>query len=1204
MFDGQWAEVDKLGGTGVGGRSMGKWAENRSESVGMMAEAGENRSIPTRLANGHQGSAQAEGKIGPPLIMPGTLFAKKKLLSPEKPPQHNPLSFHLKQSVFLCSCFFRDHVVALSTTLIILLRRRIDVALFNSRRRGHFETGHSLMLSPRPPPVPRLRIACLAQTSRSHPRCGPATVGRCGVRHVTSASGPRAAPTARTVPPRPLGHHHRHPLRQLQLRGKKTTVVKLDELPQGLIVPPETLAPVEQDDEPQYPTVVQQARRNMQKFDNCVLLTRVGGFYELYLEQADEYGPLLNLKVAQKKTSAGPVSMLDRFLKILVQDLNRHVAIAEEFPNDASAKVRSGGLMHDRRVARIVTPGTLIDENFMDPYANNYVMAVHLPEKPVLSDHVSRQAGQQAINTPDPANDAPTPIGLAWLDLSTGYFFTQPATLASLGAVLSRVSPREVVLDNALESAEDQGIASILQEESYLVTYSPQGGLQSLEDWLPMLEGKIPAKEARKFTDVEVDAGSLLLHYVGDRLQGLSMKLQPPARYVNMEVMNMDKNTMRSLEIKETVRDGTFKGSLLYAIRRTVTKSGARLLNQWLSFPSTSLKVINARQDLVERFIQDEDLRDAIIVLLRRSHDSQRLVQKFALNRGDADDLLQLASTIKATEDIVALLEASISSQGKDVKDTSPEDAEEEEEDPLTALLSRISLKQPLKLAHSIRSAIDEENLVQQHQLEDSQAGELLSLAQEIVSSEGTEEDGSLLPKSKLPPPPSTTTTTTTSKPKPKKSASIRDHYSEETELWIMQPRASRLLSTLHTQLLNLKSQKESLTLSLREEFQTPSLTLKWTPQLGHICHVKGRDASFSLPPSSSSSSSSSSPNPTIRTLSTSRSTRSFHHPSWSSLGDSLSQTRLAIRAEESRVFSSLRQSVILNLVKLRRNASVLDELDILTSFASLAVTNSLVRPLLNNSTNSVIVGGRHPTVESGLQEQGRTFTKNDLFLSSSPSPPLSPSTDEENPTPHGRIWLITGPNMAGKSTFLRQNALITILAQIGCYVPADFAELGIVDAIFSRVGSADNLYASQSTFMVEMLETAAILRQATPRSFVIMDEVGRGTTPEDGTAVAFAGLYHLIKINKCRALFATHFHEIADLVTDKKLRVEDGGKDGAVEMYCTDLEEDDNGGFVYVHKLRKGINRQSHALKVARLAGLPEKAIQVAKEVLERNES
>jgi DNA mismatch repair ATPase MutS len=267
---------------------------------------------------------------------------------------------------------------------------------------------------------------------------------------------------------------------------------------------------------------------------------------------------------------------LDRFLKILVQDFSRHVAIAEEFPNDAAEKVRSGGLMHNRRVTRIVTPGTLIDENFMDPYANNYVMAIYLPEK-APSDHVRCQENLPPPETPE------TSVGLAWLDLSTGYFFTQPTTLASLGSVLSRVSPREIVLDKALESDGNNSLLSVLQEERYLVSYSPQGGLRQLSDWAPMLESEIPAQTVDKFTDSEVQAGSLLLHYVGDRLQGLSMKLQPPLRHESMHIMNIDKSSMRSLEIKQTIRDGVFRGSLLHAIRRTVTKSGARLLNEWLS---------------------------------------------------------------------------------------------------------------------------------------------------------------------------------------------------------------------------------------------------------------------------------------------------------------------------------------------------------------------------------------------------------------------------------------------------------------------------------------------------------------------------------------------------------------------------------------------------------------------------------------------
>jgi len=276
-----------------------------------------------------------------------------------------------------------------------------------------------------------------------------------------------------------------------------------------------------------------------------------------------------------------PFFQLDRFLKILVQDLSRHVAIAEEFPNDPSERVKSGGLMHDRRVARIITPGTLIDENFMDPYANNYVLSIHLPDTETTKDGAMPEEGESVLGKSASADVSSTEIGLAWLDLSTGYFFTQPTTLSSLSSVLSRISPREIVLDKAFESRQDHSILSVLLEEGYLLTYSPPGDLNQLRDWTPMLESEIPAHNLDKFTDNEVKAGGLLLHYVSDRLRGLSIKLQPPIRHESM--MSIDKNSMRSLEIKSTIRDNVFRGSLLHAIRRTVTKSGARLLSEWLS---------------------------------------------------------------------------------------------------------------------------------------------------------------------------------------------------------------------------------------------------------------------------------------------------------------------------------------------------------------------------------------------------------------------------------------------------------------------------------------------------------------------------------------------------------------------------------------------------------------------------------------------
>lgn len=842
--------------------------------------------------------------------------------------------------------------------------------------------------------------------------------------------------------------------------------------------------------------------------------------------------------------------------------------------------MKSGGLMHDRRVTRIITPGTLIDENFIDPYVNNYVLAIHVAHE--AETHADPLAGE------DESSDSfTTPIGLAWLDVSTGQFYTEVTTMASLPSVLSRVGPREIVIDEVLESQRDHQLFSILAEDKHFISFASQGEFLPASEWGTMLESEIPTHTVANFTYSEVHAGSLLLQYVKDRLQGLSMKLQPPQRHENMAVLAMDKNTMRALEIRETVKDGTFRGSLLHAVQRTVTKGGARLLNSWLSAPSTCLDTIQSRQDLVEYFIQNENHCEQITILLRRSHDSQRLVQKFAFGRGDADDLIALANTIRAAEDIFNLLSdttgvGQIDSTGaSEMNRTSPNadtDAPSLSASCFSALLSRITLEEPIKLAEQIRTSIDEEGLMQKHQNEDDEANQLLSLAENIVAAEGTPGDAATLPKGF----------------KKKKPTSIKDHYSDDNMTFVMQPQASAGLRDLHGKLSALLQEKIELGNTLREQLGASSLTLRWTPSLGHVCHVKGKDMRAVGVADHAA-------------VSSSRSTRTFHIAEWTALGQRIHQTRFEIGVEESRLFAELRAAVVANLVKLRHNASVLNELDVTTSFARLAAEQGLTRPILNNSTAHTIIGGRHPTVERGLREQGRTFTRNDCLVghitTNAPSPTSTTMSDPERgsttrQSSEGRLWLITGPNMAGKSTYLRQNALITILAQAGCFVPASHATLGIVDAVFSRVGSADNLYRAQSTFMVEMLETAQILRHATPRSFVIMDEIGRGTTPEDGEAVAFACLHHLATVNRCRTLFATHFHELADMVCEHGLYA-GGHAGGPVEMYCTDVEEDGEGGFVYVHKLRKGVNRHSHALKVARLAGIPEAALATAEEVL-----
>ena len=832
-----------------------------------------------------------------------------------------------------------------------------------------------------------------------------------------------------------------------------------------------------------------------------------------------------------------PFFQLDRYLKILVQDLNKHVAISEEFPANLPGKVKSGGLLFDRRVARVVTPGTLIDEKFIDPYENNFLLALDVK---CLSDDAVRNSLPDT-GSPD-ALSIPTDsmVGLAWLDLSTGDFFTQVTTSALLPSAITRVGAREIILDQSLPLPFRDGIQALVGENHHLLTYHECGSsFRSMSEWNAMLEAPVTAPAEDAFSEAEKLAGHRLLDYVRTRLQGLELKLQPPSRKRPGDSLTIDRSSLRGLEVLETARDGFGKGSLLHAVRRTTTKSGTRLLRDRLTAPSASLSEINNRLDLVQTFLEDIQLQEEVVQLLGRSYDVQRLVQKFSLNKGDADDMICLARAIEASQNIRTTLELRFGDENSSAGRGKLA---------VTWLLKRLDLDGPSQLAQRIFTTIDEEALNQKHRLEEDEAATVAALAHEVIASIALPEERESMPK-KL-----------TTQPKP---ADPKDQDQEGDEPWIMSRSASETLVRLHDDLELLKQEKTELAGSLRSRLQAPSLTLRWTPGLGHICHVKGASRV---------------PLETVhaRIVQSTKSTRSFYLTEWSRLGSRIAQAKLYIQNEEQRIFNELRYQVIRNLIKLRRNAAVIDELDIACSFATFAQEQSLVRPIMNLGLTHKIVGGRHATVTLGLEEQGRTFVSNDLFLGQ-----------------QERVWLITGPNMGGKSTFLRQNALITILAQVGSYVPAQHAEIGIVDQIFSRIGAADDLFRDQSTFMVEMLETAAILKQATSRSFVIMDEVGRGTTPEDGTAIGYACLHHLYHINKCRTLFATHFHALADMTESF----------GGVGRYCTDVLEDEAGSFSFMHRIRQGVNRQSHALKVAHLAGLPKCAIDVARTVLEKLE-
>jgi DNA mismatch repair protein MutS len=284
------------------------------------------------------------------------------------------------------------------------------------------------------------------------------------------------------------------------------------------------------------------------------------------------------------------------------------------------------------------------------------------------------------------------------------------------------------------------------------------------------------------------------------------------------------------------------------------------------------------------------------------------------------------------------------------------------------------------------------------------------------------------------------------------------------------------------------------------------------------------------------------------------------------------------VLAVELELFKDFVEMVVAARAVLSNAAQALAEIDVHSSLASIARQRRYVRPRVDDSLAFTIVGGRHPIVEEALRNQNNhKFAANDCNLSPEKK----------------RLWLLTGPNMAGKSTFLRQNALIAILAQAGCYVPASEAHIGCVDRLYSRVGAADDLARGRSTFMVEMIETAAILNQATSRSLVILDEIGRGTATYDGLSIAWATLEHLHDVNCARALFATHYHELTALTSTLN------------QLHCATMKVKEwKGDIIFLHEVGEGSATRSYGIQAAKLAGIPREVIARAGEVLKRLEA
>ncbi|KAH9937523.1 muts domain V-domain-containing protein [Fomitopsis serialis] len=841
---------------------------------------------------------------------------------------------------------------------------------------------------------------------------------------------------------------------------------------------------------------------NLRRFPHCILLTRVGQFYESYFDQAKDVSRLLNIKLTQRTWDGEriwmcgfPLMHLDKYLKILVQNQKRFVAMCEEFPRNPQLGAKAG---FDRRVVRIVTPGTLIDEPFLNPYENNYLLAIGRPGA-----------------TPVPAEDDQSGrVGLAWIDVSTGEFFTKTTSPEGLRDELVRISPREVILGEETETEEDRRVRSAVDEEGLFVSYftvpNPAGlpilpeGTDGTDDVVSHLGGETAVSTV---TESETRAVNLLTAFMQANLLEHMPLLSSPSRETTMGRMQIDSHTIKALEIREGLSDGGTTGSLISVVKRTVTTGGTRLLARWLCSPSTSLREITARQSLVAFFHARPYVREDLLQLLGDIEDTTRIAQRFLLGRGHPSDLAAICSTVRTWTSIRQRVEL--------------EKTMEQRERGIVVEAEWTSIDALLHGMHDLW------HLVTVIQKAMPTSGGEVAEGPEVVDSEDT---GSILDAL---------------------SGVLNVGQGFGNLKWTIEP------------------SREQLERRLQSEYNAPSLTLRSSPGYGMHVHIgRGKRDSGKLKASD-----------LFVPISESGSTNTFFFREWSALGTDIMNTVTAIYTAEKEAFEMLREEVNVHAGRLRSNARIIDELDVTLAFAMLATEMNFVRP----THHLHVTNGRHPTVELALLTSGRNFVPNTVSF-----------------THDSQLHIITGPNMAGKSTFLRQTALIAILAQSGSFVPADAAHIGIIDRVFSRVGAKDDLFRDRSTFMVEMLETSEILRRATPRSLVIMDEVGRGTTVDDGLAIAFAAVHHLVSVNRCRALFATHFHELADMLDCSEDSRGQGPFEG-VSFFCTDVDETEDDYFSYSHLMRPGVNRDSHGLKVAQLAGLPEPAVNIARTTLVR---
>ncbi len=802
-------------------------------------------------------------------------------------------------------------------------------------------------------------------------------------------------------------------------------------------------------------------------YPEYLLFYRMGDFYEMFFEDAIKASKALDITLTKRGQYMGepipmcgvPFHAYENYLARLIRH-GYKVAICEQMENPAEAKKRGSKSVVKRDVIRLVTAGTLTEDNLLDVRRNNFLLCL--------------------VRFGDS-------LGASWLDMSTGEFYTEEIEIPikerekqQVNALLARLSPSEILVSDAY--LQNPSIFEILNEYRKQLSVLPQARFNSENARRNLLNlFKIQTLDVfGSFTRAEVTAAGTLIDYVSNTQKGQMPRIEKPIKLYNREVMEIDAATRRSLELVVS-NSGKKENSLLDIIDRTLTGVGARMLAQRISAPLLDISEINKRLDVVSFFIDEDDIRHHLRNTLKGTADVERALSRLTANRGGPRDLKSIAEVLE----LLPLIKNIIS-----------------------GVSNNMLYKLPAALDEVIQKFGFHENLVAD--IKQALRAEVPLLAR----------DGDF----------------------------IASGYSPALD-----------------ELRNLRDNSQQIIAGLQEKYinntAITNLKIKYNNVIGYFVEVPSKFATEMLENKFF-----------IHRQSVLNAIR-FTTVELTEIENEMRNAAEKIQAMELEIYNNLVLLVKAEAHDISRSIKALAELDIGASTAELAVENKYCRPQVDDSLNFEITEGRHPVVEANLSaEHSGSFVGNDCQLGGNNS----------------NIWLITGPNMAGKSTFLRQNALIAVMAQMGCYVPATSARIGVVNKLFSRVGASDDLARGRSTFMVEMVETAGILNQSDERSLVILDEIGRGTATFDGLSIAWAVVEYLHEVNHSRALFATHYHELTSLVSQLK----------KMSLHCMRIKEF-NEEVVFLHEVIDGAADRSYGIHVAKLAGLPAAVIKRSEQVL-----